>query len=282
MQMNKDLRDQRDAIQEMMRPLRGFMARFEPRGGALDVELMNPEGQSKTYRCFRSSGGHAKENILHNIRRILIDDLGCPADAFKKSPRRTATPERETHVPHASLALPSYTPEHIKRSAPVPPPVPEVETKPEEPTMDTPATTPAGRNGAAANGITYNRPPPAASEPKAPLEKKKKVTLNQEEVFKLGGLIMAHCKAVDGYAVYADGLSDEEIARLVSERCPVWKVAEMRQKHVGQTREEFEKAAQGEGSGGALMARINLLETQLRAAVDRIQALEDAATRPAA
>jgi hypothetical protein len=281
MQMPKELREQQDAIKDLMRPIekRGFMARFEPRGGALDVELMSPSGQIRTIRCHRSSGGHARENMLHNVRRALIDDLGCPPDLFRKT-GRNGNYTRETHVPHASLALPSYTPEHIQRSAPVPPPapsLPEPVAKAEEIPM---STTPVATNGHA-NGITYDRPPPAPSEPKVVLaEKKKKLTLNQEEVFKLGGLIMAHCKLVDGYAVYKDGFTDEEVARLVSDRCPVEKVAEMRQKHVGLTHEEHDRAAQAEGSGGALMGRIRVLELMLKAATDRIQALEDAITKP--
>lgn len=274
--MNKELRILRDSINDLIRPLPGYMVQYTQHAKYLDVEFHAPDGAHRKFRAAAPDEPRAAKNILHTARRILIDQLGATPEMFERKKKAPTNGRPAPSQPACtSLALPSYTPAHICKPEPVPTPATEQETP-----MAL-STTPAPANGAArpaANGLNYNRPPPAASEPKAPPPAgKKKLALTQQETFRLSALLAQHCTLVDEAVVYEEGWDDNRIAAEISERCTAAKVVELRQRYIGRT-----KAEMSDGRTNNFVTRINHLEAQIKSLTERVTILEDLATKPEA
>ena len=94
------------------------------------------------------------------------------------------------------------------------------------------------KNGAAMNGNGANHHAPAHED-----EKHKKLQLTHAEMFRMAQVLTEHCKKDEhGFAVYAEGWSDETVAPLVSERCTPQRVKQARIEFFGRTEAETPKA----------------------------------------
>ncbi len=91
-------------------------------------------------------------------------------------------------------------------------------------------------------------------------DKRTKVTLKQTQLFRLGDLLRKHCSSVDGFAVYADGWSDEQIVEALKGEFAITvnNVAGLRKTLLGKFPPSTETG--GSCSSAALLRRIEALE----------------------
>jgi len=91
-------------------------------------------------------------------------------------------------------------------------------------------------------------------------EKRTKNMLKQNQLFRLGDLLRQHCSSVDGFAVYSDGWSDEQVVETLKGEfsLTVSNVAGLRKSLLGKFPPSTESG--GNASNASLMRRIEALE----------------------
>lgn len=277
--LTKASREARDVIEGIIKPFPGVRASFEEsKDRSLKVDILAPNGDS---RCIKVKAMAASRNpamrkdMLTIVRRALCElkiiqkeEKTMPAAEGRvlkdfrdirptpardidvdTTPQPVAKPNGNGHhAPERNKTDPyDYTEAQKLRSAGLP--LREIEQK----------------TGISKAAISQNTM--AAGGDVA----KPRVQLTHAEVFKLGGILMACCSCgLDGNATYAEGWDDARVAKETSERCTHEKVREFRIEQIGRLESEQPKTP----------ADMKAVMKELRELKARVQALEEAATKP--